>query len=123
MRLMLMPFLMFGASSAFADDGRLPLFHGVWASPAEACALRDNPQTAIQRHWEGVFIEIGPGTVSFYEAACSIMSAEHGEGGRWIASLQCTGEGEVSEHTWQIVKHDAHSFSIAETDLRYELCR
>ena len=111
------------ALPSHADEGQLPLSHGVWASPAEACALRDDPQAAIQQHWEGVFIEIGPGTVKFYEATCSIMGAEEGEDDLWIASLQCTGEGETSEHSWLIVKHDPRSFSLPDTDIRYELCR
>jgi hypothetical protein len=111
------------AAPPVAASERLPLFHGIWASPVEACSLRDDPQTAIQRHWEGVFITIGRRTVKFYEAACSILGAEEGVGGRWAATLQCTGEGETSEHTWLIVKHDPHSFSLADTDIRYELCR
>ncbi|MEX0954329.1 MAG: hypothetical protein WDZ83_03845 [Rhizobiaceae bacterium] len=111
------------AAMPAASADRLPLSHGIWASPAEACALVDDPQTAMQRHWEGVFIAIGRGTVKFYEATCAVLGAGEGSGGRWTASLQCTGEGEISEHAWEIVKHDPNSFSFADTDIRYELCR
>ncbi len=109
------------AGNAIAEELRLPLFRGVWATELSHCG-RDYADGLP----EGAFITIGRGRIEFYESSCDIASVRKVTARRFRARLACSGEGETFERILLIEKHTPHRFTVIDgpgTGSTYRLCR
>jgi len=92
--------------AARAEELRLPLSHGLWATGDGVCAMA--PPGPV----EDSFIEIGRGTFSMYESFCRIGNVRQSEPAEYRATLTCTSEGMPTSVELHIVKHSPKRFTV-----------
>lgn len=97
-----------GFGAAGAEDLRLPLSHGIWATSTDVCRL------PMPGPVENSFIKIGRGTFQMYESSCAIGNVRQLSDGDYRATLTCRSEGMATSDELHITKHSPTRFTVLE---------